>query len=58
MLVTPSVTSAAGKEGDVRRNRYPPISALPRSRQKSRLLPAATKLMSAEIASCDFGQCN
>jgi len=27
-----------------------------RSRQKSRLLPAATMLMSAEIASCDFGQ--
>jgi hypothetical protein len=31
--------------------------ALPRrSRQKSRLLPAETKVMSAEIASCDFGQ--
>jgi len=29
----------------------------PRSRQKPRLLPAATKLMSAEIA-CDFGQSN
>jgi hypothetical protein len=29
-----------------------------RSRQKSRLLPAATKLMSAEIAAGDFGQYN
>jgi hypothetical protein len=27
-----------------------------RSWQKPRLLPAETKAMSAEIASCDFGQ--
>jgi hypothetical protein len=43
---------AGGNEADVRRN------PIPRSRQKPRLLPAATKLMSAEIASCDFGQSN
>jgi hypothetical protein len=32
------------------------IASLMRSRQKSRLLPAADGVMSAEIASCDFGQ--
>jgi hypothetical protein len=36
----------------------PSAKMLLRSRQKPRLLPAATKLMSAEIASCDFCQLN
>jgi len=30
-------------------------ATLRRSRRKSRLSPAETKLMSAEIAACDFG---
>jgi len=42
---------AGGRRSDVRRNRSPM-----RSRQKPRFLPAAGGVMSAEIASCDFGQ--
>jgi hypothetical protein len=45
---------AGGNEADVRRNRCGRLAG--RSRRKPRLLPAATKLMSAKIASCDFGQ--
>jgi hypothetical protein len=45
---------AGGNEADVRRHRFRSVSWRC-SRQKPRLLPAATKLMSAEIASCDFG---
>jgi hypothetical protein len=53
----PKVTPFAGGNGvDVWRNRC--RGSLLRSRQKSRLLPAATQLMSAKIASCDFGQWN
>jgi hypothetical protein len=47
---------AGGNEADVRRNRSG-AAAVP-SEQKSRLLLAETKPMSAEIASCDFGQSN
>jgi len=44
---------ADGNQGNVRRNH-----SLMRSRQKPRFLPAAIAVMSAEIASCDFGQLN
>jgi hypothetical protein len=40
-------------QGSVRQNRF-----LERSRQKPRFLPAAARVMSAKIASCDFGQSN